>query len=105
MKTTLSETTAADLDSWLSNLKEFELDNMFETRVLGRGYEYVKGIEVEELTTTHASARSVETNEYYLNLELDHGRIMGSCTCPHNQACKHLAAFLLCLSAKMTKMY
>ena len=91
----LTTTTAPNLSSWLQKLKEFELDNIFETRILGRGYEYVNGIQNIEITDNNLTAKSRGAKVYDLLLRLNDSKIKCSCTCLHERACKHMAALLL----------
>ena len=91
----LATTSLESLTAWLKYLREFELDNFFETRVLGRGYEYVSTIEVIDKNQKQVEAVSRGRAIYQLRLELKNDVIEGECSCLYERPCKHLAALIL----------
>jgi uncharacterized Zn finger protein len=97
----LSTTRQTSLSAWFNNLREFELDNIFETHILGRAYEYVSTIKIGETAPNKIAAVSKGVNEYQLFIEYDKAKIIGTCSCPYDGPCKHLAALIL---LRMTRL-
>lgn len=83
-----------NLQIWLKELKEFQLDNMFDTNVLGRAFLYTKSVSVLDTTEQSIEAQIREKN-YIVKLFDKEGDIFGQCSCPFDGPCKHQAAVLL----------
>ena len=91
----LSKNDAASLQSWLKELKEFQLDSMFDTNILGRAYLYTESL---TLLTSEENVLEYEiggSSNYQAKIIASKGSIFGSCTCPYEGKCKHIAACLL----------
>ena len=86
-----------NLQSWLENLYEFQLDSYFEMNILARSYDYIKSINLTNKEVNHISATINGTSTYKISLEFRNEAVWGLCSCPHNEACKHLAALILSL--------
>ncbi len=93
-KTQIATTRHPNLKEYLTQLREFRLDDMFETRVLGRAYE----VEVNESTFIddfHLEATAVGSTHYKVELRWVENKILANCTCPYDKNCKHVAAVIL----------
>lgn len=83
------------LQFWLKSVKEFQLDNMFDTNVLGRAYLYTKSIKEVKKERNNIVHHIEGTHTYQTELMHQKGVIYGSCSCPSQGNCKHLAASIL----------
>lgn len=95
MSLILAKTSFQTLVEWLFNFREFELDNLFDTSVIGRAYEYVHEIKITNRTKLSISAISDRTTTYLLHLEIIENKVLGTCSCKFEGACKHMAALIL----------
>lgn len=88
-------------------IKPFQIVNLIEERYRVRGMDYFrKGmVELISVSAEKVTARCAGTRIYKTLLELDHGKLVGECTCPAFEdfgPCKHRAAVA---HAVMTKDY
>ncbi len=90
----LSKNDFESLQKWLKDLKEFQLDSMFDTNVLGRAYLYTNSFSSQKNTENSISALVNEKN-YTVQIISENNKIFGECTCPYEGNCKHLAALIL----------
>jgi len=90
----LSSNDFESLQKWLKELKEFQLDSMFDTNVLGRAYLYTNMVSIIKNTKNSISALVGEKN-YKVRITSENHEILGECTCPYEGKCKHLAAIVL----------
>ena len=91
---TLAKTTSDSLEEWLKELKEFQLDGMFDMNILGRAYLYTDSISILEKDQLNISGR-VQEKDYQMHIKLQDQFVYGECSCPFDGPCKHLAALLL----------
>ena len=92
-------TAARSLTAWSRGMREFQLDDIFDTSVLGRSYEYQSMIAIHKKEIDHIAA-TVVGRSYMITIALSDQRVIASCTCPHTAACKHIAATILKLRQK-----
>ena len=92
----LSKNEHKSLQIWLKELKEFQLDSMFETNVLGRAYLYKNSITINKNNPNSVSG-IVEGKQYEVQIISDNNVVKGNCSCPFEGNCKHLAALVLVL--------
>jgi uncharacterized Zn finger protein len=91
----LSKNDSDSLQNWIKELKEFQLDSMFDTNVLGRAYLYTNSL-TSLATEDNMLVYEVGKNTiYHTKLISSNGAIYGSCTCPFDGKCKHIAACIL----------
>ena len=93
MKITNSSTE--NLNTWFHELQEFQLDSFFDTIILGRAFDYVSKVVLLESHQTNIICQLSGTNKYDIEIRMAGNEILGSCTCPHDQKCKHIAAVIL----------
>ena len=91
----IAQVKAKNLNNWLNQLQEFQLDSFFDSVILGRAYEYVSKVELVYSLENKIRCQISVTNKYDIEIKMDGNEILGSCTCPHDQKCKHLAAVIL----------
>jgi len=83
------------LFDWISSLREFQLDGFFDTRSLGRAYEYVAKLEDIVIEENRISASIHGTAKYDIQI-IDNGdHVSINCSCPMNTSCKHIAALMI----------
>lgn len=92
LKSNIKQETLAGL---FAALREFQLDDIFDTSVLGRAYEYADSIELVASDDVSISAEIGSSSVYTLLLAIDGSSVVGSCSCPYDGKCKHLAALML----------
>ena len=90
------------LKKWINELKEFQLDSIFETSVLGRSYLYVDQVKDFDILDQMITGKVSGTEEYKMTITSEKDSIWGTCTCKHDQKCKHLAALLLACIQQQT---
>jgi len=90
----LSTTPYASCLDWIKALKEFQLDSLFDTQVLGRAYLYMKEVNIQD-KEKHSIIALVGEKRYEVHIYQDGKCIYGRCSCPYEGNCKHLAAMLL----------
>lgn len=83
------------LQKWLKELKEFQLDSIFDTSVLGRAFLYTESVEIIKEEENDLEFTVGTNSTYNVQLILKEHSVYGSCTCPYDGKCKHLAASLL----------
>lgn len=81
-----------ELSKWIADLREFQLDSYFNMTVLGRAYEYLSKVEILKSDSTIIEAK---VGDYSVKLKSSEHEIMGYCSCPHSERCKHLAALIV----------
>lgn len=81
----------------LRGLHDGHLAEIFGRTILGRAYDYTNAIESLEISPGSAEAEIYGTEPYETSIECRLGVVFGSCSCPYDSACKHLAALLLYL--------
>jgi uncharacterized Zn finger protein len=91
----LSKNNTESLQNWLNELKEFQLDSMFDTNVLARAYLYTDSITILNTEANILECEVSGNTMYRTKLISSNGEVLGSCTCPYNGKCKHLAASIL----------
>ncbi len=92
----LSKIDNDSLQIWLTELKEFQLDSMFDTAVLARAYLCTNSISIHKNTINSIGA-VVGDNKYEIHITSNNDFILGGCSCPFDGKCKHLAALFLVL--------
>lgn len=92
--THLSKNENESLQIWLKELREFQLDSMFDTQILGRAYLYTDAVSILQSSenTIHAQ---IDKGRYLIDLVAINKSIQGMCSCPFEGNCKHLAALIL----------
>jgi len=90
----LSKNASESLQDWINNLKEFQLDSMFDTNVLARAYLYTNSISIYKNSKNSISG-SVGDSKYQVTVDSIDNSIYGECSCPYDGKCKHLAALIL----------
>lgn len=98
----LSKKDNTSLQIWLNELKEFQLDSLFDTAVLGRAYLYIESISINGDTEHHVGA-SVNDGKYDVSIQAENNSVLAECSCPYQGNCKHLAALLLFLINRGSK--
>lgn len=93
----LSENDSESLQIWLIELKEFQLDSMFDTNVMARAYLYTNSVSILESGRDFVKALVGENNKYEAEIILKDKLIQGRCSCLYDGKCKHLAALILVL--------
>ncbi|MFT4534390.1 MAG: putative Zn finger protein [Saprospiraceae bacterium] len=93
MKITHSSTE--NLNTWFRELQEFQLDSFFDSVILGRAFEYVSKVKLIASHKTKIICQISGTKKYDIEIKMVGNEILGSCTCPYDQKCKHLAAVML----------
>ena len=91
----LSKNDAASLQSWLKELKEFQLDSMFDTNILARAYLYTNSITSVSTEENNLEFHVGSTTIYRTKLSSSNETVYGSCTCLFDGKCKHIAACIL----------
>ncbi len=80
-----------------------DIETMAEPRIYDRGVEYYGSNYVEIIEHTNksiiAKVEGSYRNSYHVEIYMDEEEIMGSCTCPYADICKHIIATLI--QAKM----
>jgi len=95
----LFTTNSDSLQNWFRDLKEFQLDNMFDTQILARAYLLTEAITIEDHKDISVDANMRE-KPYKMKVWTKNNKVFGECTCPYDGPCKHLAALLLKLLSK-----
>ncbi len=90
----LSKNEFESLQNWKNNLKEFQLDSMFDTNVLARAYLYTNSISIYKNSENSISG-IIGDAKYEGQIESKDNMIFGTCSCPYGGKCKHLAALIL----------
>ncbi|MEM9548716.1 MAG: SWIM zinc finger family protein [Bacteroidota bacterium] len=90
----LVKTDLDSLEQWLKDLKEFQLDSMFDTHILGRAYLYTNAVSIEKKDDLNIFGR-VKEKDYQMQIWAKNNFVHAKCSCPYNGPCKHLAALLL----------
>jgi hypothetical protein len=98
-----------DLDNksfllYIDNLTEDALKSNIEYVIYQRGLEYydkglVKNVSFDSAENT-VSAIVKGGEKYKVRIFPENGEIMGSCTCPYEDVCKHITAVLIFISEK-----
>jgi uncharacterized Zn finger protein len=91
----IAQSKAENLNNWFNEIQEFQLDSFFDSVVLGRAYDYVSKVELLTSLENKIRCQISVTNKYDIEIKMVGNEILGSCTCPHDQKCKHLAATIL----------
>lgn len=91
----LKKTELYTLQDWLKDLKEFQLDSLFDTNVLGRAYLYTASLKIDDISENNINGRTGDLLKYETSLSMNEQSVYGSCTCPYEGKCKHIAALLL----------
>ena len=91
---TKKPTSSISVSSWARSIREFQLDDIFDTTVLGRSYEYIAAVSHLQKNRQQVVAQ-LPAHGYEVKLTLSQSMINGSCTCPYPAACKHIAATIL----------
>jgi len=91
----IATSNSSSLQTWLDELKEFQLDSMFDTNVLGRAYLYTQTISFSKKEATRITAIIGKARRYEIHLSSMDGEIKGECSCPFEGKCKHLAALII----------
>ena len=91
----LTKTNASSLNEWFSGLQEFQLDSYFESNILGRSYDYISSVALSQVNEDRRTYKLVSSKVYEVEIKKVSNEILGSCTCPYDEACKHLAAVIL----------
>lgn len=66
--------------------------------VFGRGLEYFKSgdvCDIHAVDSRKVTAKVHGTQTYKVTLKLENAAVIGSCTCPYDEVCKHMVAVLL----------
>ena len=90
---------ASTLSEAIENLEMDDIETMAEPRIYERGVEYygndhvviVEHTDERVITKVEGSYR----NSYHVEIYMDEKEIMGSCTCPCADVCKHIIATLI----------
>ena len=100
IKEVLELTTSRDpsLQNWIDHLKEFQLDSIFETNILGRAYLLMNDVSIVLKEKNEVQA-SFPSKNYLIKINQSENKVQGSCSCPFDGKCKHMAATLLALMA------
>jgi len=77
---------------WITDLQEFQLDDLFETHILARAYEYIAEV---KLTLDNPQEIQFDVSKYKIAIHQENGEILGSCSCPYPGPCKHLASAII----------
>jgi uncharacterized Zn finger protein len=91
----IAHSQADNLNNWFNEIQEFQLDSFFDSVVLGRAYNYLSKVEPILSQENKITCQIPGTNKYDIEIKMVGNEIIGSCSCPHNQKCKHLAAVIL----------
>ncbi len=91
------------LANTLHQLHDGDLANIFGRKILDRGYDYLEAIESLQIQPGTVVAEVYGTEPYELILEHRSGDVYGTCSCPYEGACKHLAALLMHLRDEVDK--
>ena len=91
----LSKNGTESLQNWLKELKEFQLDSMFDTNVLARAYLYKDSLKTLVTEENNLEFAVGGDTLYHTKIISSNGEVHGSCTCPFDGKCKHLAACIL----------
>jgi len=95
----LSKNNSDSLQSWLEDIREFQLDSMFDTNILGRAFWYTDAVSIFE-NSEHVVKAVIKEKMYELQITSKESKVIGECSCPYDGHCKHLAALLLVLISK-----
>ncbi|MEA3434742.1 MAG: SWIM zinc finger family protein [Campylobacterota bacterium] len=94
---------ANSLSKSIENLDMEDIEAMAEHRIYQRGLDYYRGDSVEIVEQTDervvAKVEGSYKNSYHVQIYMDEKEILGSCTCPYDDACKHIIATVI--QAKM----
>ena len=93
----IAHSNSLSLTNWINDLQEFQLDNIFDTAVLARAYDYISRVSKISIQEHVVTCQLDGTTLYDTKIEMVGSNINGFCNCPHDQACKHLAATILSL--------
>ncbi|MFC2112258.1 SWIM zinc finger domain-containing protein [Bacteroidota bacterium] len=97
----LFDTAAPDLESCIENLTDPEIRSSCEYKVFIRGQEYLLDGAVEKVDYNKKenliTSRVSGTLDYSVSIHIEEGAVYGSCDCPYDDVCKHIAATLLWL--------
>ena len=91
----IAHSRADNLNKWLNELQEFQLDSFFDSVILGRAYEYVSKVEHVNHLENKITCQISGSTKYDIEIKMVDNEILGSCTCPYDQKCKHMAAVIL----------
>lgn len=86
-----------DLTTWFQNLQEFQMDSIFETKILGRAYDYISKVNNISLQKNKVTCQIDGTYIYVIQIEMVGNTVNATCNCPYDQKCKHMAAVILSL--------
>lgn len=84
----------------ITSLSYEDIEPMVEERIYHRGYDYFKHGYVENTvwsgTSLNARVEGSEGALYEVNISLkETGDLLGQCSCPYDDTCKHIIAVLL----------
>ncbi len=91
----IAQSKAENLNNWFNEIQEFQLDSYFDSVVLGRAYDYVSKVEIIKSLENTITCQIPGINKYDIEIKMVGNEVIGNCSCPHNQKCKHLAAVIL----------
>ncbi|MDF1696745.1 MAG: SWIM zinc finger family protein [Saprospiraceae bacterium] len=92
---TLYKNDHLSIQKWIKELKEFQLDSMFDTNVLGRAYLYRNKVSIRSNQPDFISAEVNGSEPYAIELKSEADHIWAGCSCKYKGKCKHVAALLL----------
>ena len=95
----LFTTSENDLSVFFKSLSPDEVRSCCSLSVHRRAQDYYESDAVSRLTynseKTKLKAVVSENSDYTVNITVDSGMVYGSCTCSHDDVCKHIAATML----------
>jgi len=86
-----------NLNNWLNELYEFQLDSFFDSVFLDKAYEYVPKVAHVKILDNKIKCQISGTNKYDIEIKMVGNEILGSCRYPYDQKCKYMAAVVLSL--------
>lgn len=92
-----------DLSTTIKSLDELKLTMLFPVDILGRGFTYyyenwIKALHMEE---KEIRAQVEGSALYQIQIRKRGSELVGSCNCPHEAKCKHIAAVLIAAMHKI----
>lgn len=92
-----------DLSTTIRSLDELKLTMLFPVNILGRGFTYYYENWITELIIEagEISGQLQGSSLYQVRLWKRGMELVGSCNCPHEAKCKHIAAVLIAAMHKI----
>lgn len=92
-----------DPSTTIRSLDELKLTMLFPVNILGRGFTYYYEDWISELIIKEGEIRGQVQGAvlYQVRLWKRGSELVGSCNCPHEAKCKHMAAILIAAMHKI----